>query len=119
TWKYLSVVDYVSITGWALDNGSVWTSGTDYGVRHVVNTGPNTSAYQQLAAGCHSTVQPTGTAAELTTADGCIWDYKGNIYYSSRSHPFPHDEFYWDTFQGYISGTTLTVTAPPATRALK
>jgi hypothetical protein len=108
TWKYLSGVDYVSITGWALDNGSLWTSGTDYGVRHVVNAGVNADVYQQQVAGCHSTVKPTGTAAEITTSDGCIWNYVGTIYYTSRTKSMPHDELWFDTFQGYLSTATFS-----------
>jgi hypothetical protein len=118
TWKYVSRVDYISLTGWALDNGSVWTSGTNYGYNHVVHTGTDASVYQQTTAGCHSTVQPTGTQTEITAADGCSWDYKGKIYYTSNSHPLPHEEFYYDAFTGSINGTTLIVAMPPATYAL-
>lgn len=118
TWKYVSRVDYISLTGWALDNGSVWTSGTNYGYNHVVHTGTDLSVYQQTTAGCHSTVQPTGTRTGINTADGCSWDYKGKIYYTSNSHPLPHEEFYYDAFTGSISGTTLTVTKRPATHPL-
>jgi len=132
TWRYVSPVDYISFTGWALDSGFVWASGTDYGVRQVVNTGTNSDVYQEQAAGCHSTVEPnnrTGTA--FSTPDGCIWTYKGTIYYSSRAHPFPHEQFWWDHFKGYIrpenasfiasisNGKTMTVSAVSSGRLYK
>ena len=112
TWKYVSPVDYISFTGWALDSGFVWASGTDYGARDVVNTGTNSDVYQQQAGGCHSIVQPNNTSGnEFATADGCIWIYKGTIYYSSRAHPFPHERFWWDTFQGFVAPATASFTA--------
>jgi hypothetical protein len=115
-WKYLSGVDYISMTGWANDNGVVWSSGTDYVYWNVVQTGSNLSAYRQLAAGCHSTVQPTTSGA---TSDGCYWNYLGDILYTSAAHPLPVEQLTsHDKFTGSISGTTLTVTTPPATLPL-
>ncbi len=118
TWKYVSRVDYISLTGWALDGAAIWSSGANYGYRDVVQTGPDSAVYQQTSAGCTSTVQPTGTATGFTTPDSCTWDYHGQIFYSSRSHPFPMERFDWDTFQGSIIGNTLTVVTPPVTRPL-
>lgn len=126
TWKYVGPVDYVSLTGWTLDNGSVWTSGTTYGYGHVVHTtDAGYPTYQMLGAGCVSTVKPTTTSignpeqpppdSGQGTADGCFWDYRGQITYTSNAHPVPHGEFDYDSFTGSISGTTLTVTTPPAT----
>lgn len=136
TWNYVSGVDYISITGWTLDNGSVWTTGTDYGYGHMVQTGSDLDVYQLITAGCHSTVQPTGTTpgnigggsgsgGGVTLADGCQWGWQGKIYYTSRAHSFPHGEYFFDTFQGYIdngtpgvAGKTLHVTTPPATHPI-
>jgi hypothetical protein len=83
---------------------------------NVVQTGTNLSAFRQKAAGCHSTVQPTTSGV---TADGCNWQYLGDILYTSASHPMPVSYLlHHDKFSGSISGTTLTVTTPPATFAL-
>jgi hypothetical protein len=108
-WKYTSVVDYVSITGWTLDGGNVWASGNVYGLRDTTNTGANSDAYQQVTAGCTSTVQPTGTGGgDIVTGDGCIWQYVGTITYSSRSHPYLHHKWWRDTFQGYVTSATFS-----------
>lgn len=117
-WKYLSVVDYLSFTGWTLDNGVIWTTSTNYGLYDFVQVATtDLPVYQLTTAGCISTVQPTGTGT-VTTADGCRWAYQGKIYYSSRSHPVPMQKFNRDTFQGSINGTSLTVTVPPSSLPL-
>lgn len=126
TWKYLSGVDNISLTGWALDNGVIWSTGTTYGVYNVVQVPVvNLPVYQLVTAGCVSTVQPTGTDLinPFTTADNCTWLYLGSIYYSSHSHPVPMQLSAsgtgFDTFQGSISGTSLTVTVPPSSVPLQ
>lgn len=118
-WKYLSDVDYITFTGWTLDNGVIWTASTNYGLYDVVEV-PTTDlpVYQLTTGGCTSTIQPTGTGAGVSTADGCTWNYLGKIYYSSHSHPVPMQKFSRDTFQGSISGTSLTVTVPPSSLPL-
>ena len=128
TWKYVSGVDYITFTGWALDTGTAWASGTDYSNLQMVYTGANSSVYQigldgpgtpsVELAGCHSTVQPTGTSLNVATGDGCIWSYVGQIGYTSNAHPMPQSIFQHDTFTGSIAGTTLTVPTPPTTYPL-
>jgi hypothetical protein len=110
-WKYLSAADYVTFTGWALDSGLYWSSGTDYFLRDVVVAGPNSDVYQQLSAGCHSTVQPNNTRVpQFQTSDNCIWSLRGTVYYTSKNNAFPHERFWRDTFQGYITPATASFT---------
>ena len=62
-WKYLSRVDYISITGWSFDNQH-WKSGTAYpSGDYVVSDSPLRAYEQATPAGCMSTVAPTGTAS--------------------------------------------------------
>lgn len=116
TWKYLSNVDYVTLSGWALDDGTVWSKGTDYGYNRVVQTtDTDAPVYQQATAGCESTIKPTGTSAQLKLADGCVWRYVGKVTYTSRTVSFPMTQFFYDSLQGTVSGNTLTITAQPST----
>lgn len=103
TWKYLSDTDYVSYTGWLLD-APPWTSQTYvWGTFVTVNTGGINRAYaladstpdNSIATSlCTSTVAPSGvgdgfqngtTLGQLTTADGCVWGYWGDVLYSSQT----------------------------------
>jgi len=93
-WKYVSGVDYVTLTGWTLDNGNLWASGTVYGFYDIVATNAaGTSQYIQIGGGCISIVQPAGTASDLQTADGCEWRYNGSITYTSRVGTMPTQTF--------------------------
>jgi hypothetical protein len=91
TWKYLSPVDYISLTGWAFDN-KPWVHGTAYHNRdYVTSDSPLRSYGVEMDNGCTSTVAPTGTGVNgmLTTSDGCTWHYHAEVLYSSRRTYIP------------------------------
>ena len=70
TWKYLSKTDYVTITGWNLDNAAWSNQAYNYAVRVLSDT-PLRAYFLLGMSGCTSTVAPTGTSSSFTTADGC------------------------------------------------
>lgn len=85
TWKYLSPTDYISITGWSFD-APAWQAGS-YNYFSLVTTGAPLRTYMLTdGAGCaNSTVAPTGNAPNIivATADGCHWQWRGDVIYSS------------------------------------
>lgn len=90
TWKYLSVVDYISLTGWAFDN-QPWKHGALYHYRDYVTSDSPLRAYTLTQErSCASSVAPTGTGdakSMIVTEDGCYWQYQADIIYTSgRSH---------------------------------
>jgi hypothetical protein len=97
TWKYLSPVDYISITGWTFDNRP-YKSGTAYLYGDYVVTGSPLRAYEQFnPAGCTSAVAPTGTASGsgtvFATSDGCQWKYWADVLYSSGKSFIPTQRY--------------------------
>jgi hypothetical protein len=97
TWKYLSPVDYISITGWTFDN-KPWKGGTAYLYGDYVVTASPLRAYELInPAGCTSTVAPTGTASgsgtAFTTSDGCQWKYWADVLYSSGKSYIPTQRY--------------------------
>lgn len=108
TWKYLSGVDYVTLTGFSRD-APPWTSKVyTYSEFVTTNVGGNFRAYmlssasQSLVAWCNSTVAPTGAPLTgsaqqwygiVTTADGCVWNYAGDVTYSSQREYRPFQTF--------------------------
>jgi hypothetical protein len=96
TWKYLSNVDYISITGWAFDSRP-WKRGTLYHfLDHVTSDSP-LRTYALAADNCSSTVAPTGTGADarsmVVTGDGCHWQYQADIIYTSKRSFIPTETF--------------------------
>lgn len=105
-WDYLSNTDYVSLTGWNVDNQK-WVSGTTYAEMAVVTSGSPLYAYGQVtAAGCTSTIAPSGPGTGsysgtdgfqhsfngdpyITEADGCTWAVIAEIGYSSQRSYIP------------------------------
>jgi hypothetical protein len=110
TWKYLSAVDYVTFTGFYLD-GPPWSAKTYvYGEQITTNVSNNLRAYALESAGgvsanalafCTSTVAPSGVGGGsvgwaqglITTADGCVWAYVGDVVYSSQTATIPYNTF--------------------------
>ena len=96
TWKYLSRVDYISITGWAFDN-QAWKSGRLYHYLDIVTSGSPLRAYALENRGCLSTVAPAGTGngprAMIVTSDGCHWHYQADIIYTSKRSYIPTETF--------------------------
>jgi hypothetical protein len=102
TWKYLSSVDYLSITAWNFD-GPAWVSGTTYSFGDYVttNVGNHLRSYSlwgsNYNAFCTSTVAPSGVGSSggdwglglLTTGDGCDWQYMADMVYSSQVSYIP------------------------------
>lgn len=95
-WRYLSSVDYISITGWAFDSPH-WRIGPySYGV-YMTSDSP-LRAYEQVnPSGCKSSIAPTGTAAgsgtTFTTSDACQWTYWADIIYSSEKSYIPTEHY--------------------------
>ena len=94
TWKYLSSVDYVSITGWAFDNVS-WTPNTSYLFQDYVVSGSPPRAYRAQAACRSGAIAPIGTGTNFDDG-GCLWNYYATITYSSQKSYIPT--------QRYLSG---------------
>lgn len=92
TWKYLSGVDYISITGWAFDN-QPWKTGTLYHYLDFATADSPLRAYALQNDGCTSTVAPTGTGNKIDTGDGCHWQYQADIIYTSRKSYIPTETF--------------------------
>lgn len=81
-WKWLSVTDYISITGWAYDN-QAWVAGS-YNPFDIVTSGSPLQAYMQTAVSCSSTTPPG-----LASSDGCQWQYLADVLYSSKKSYIP------------------------------
>ena len=96
SWKYLSAVDYISITGWAFDNRP-WKSGILYHYRDYVTSDSPLRAYALEDDSCLSTVAPTATGSgaksTVVTSDGCHWQYEADILYSSERSYIPTEAF--------------------------
>ena len=107
TWKYLSNVDYISISGWAFDNRP-WKGGTLYHLLDYVVSDSPLRAYVLTSDSCTSTVAPTGNGSQtktmIVTSDGCKWQYQTDIIYSSGKSYIP-------TEASIKSGWTLMVHA--------
>jgi hypothetical protein len=111
TWKYLSPVDYVSITGWAFDNRR-WQDGTTYTYFDVVTSGSPLRAYGLADKSCRSTSAPRGTGTHgsydglsvVSMDDGCRWYYLADILYSS-------DRSFIPTVQATVQDGAATVQA--------
>ena len=111
TWKYLSPVDYITLSG-ALNDGPPWVSGTTYTFGNYVttNVGGVLRAYKldqdsaqapvnTTTGFCTSTVAPSGTGTGpgfpfnlsplAPLADGCQWIYLSDVIYSSQRAPIP------------------------------
>ncbi|MGH7120213.1 MAG: hypothetical protein ACREFP_14695 [Acetobacteraceae bacterium] len=112
TWKYVSTVDYISITGWAFDNRR-WETGTTYHFFDYVTSGSPLRAYALADDSCTSTVPPAGNPGghvstpptKITMSDGCHWYYMADILYSSE--------------RSYIPTVTMTSSKSPATIHMK
>jgi hypothetical protein len=92
TWKYLSNVDYISISGWAFDNRP-WKGGTLYHLLDYVVSDSPLRAYTLTGDSCTSTVAPTGNGSQtkgmIVTSDGCKWQYQADIIYTSGKSYIP------------------------------
>ena len=95
-WKYLSPVDYISITGWAFDNRR-WKNGTLYRYLDYVTSGSPLRTYALQDESCLSTVAPAGTgepkSSTFVTSDGCRWQYEADIIYTSERSYIPTETF--------------------------
>jgi hypothetical protein len=100
TWKYLSGVDYISITGWAYDVQK-WAAAS-YLYRARVTSDAPLRSYVLLSDSCTSTIAPSGTGSGVL-GDGCQWQYQADITYSSQVAYIPPQ-----TYTGPPSGGTIT-----------
>jgi hypothetical protein len=91
-WKYLSGVDYISLTGWAFDNAP-WQPKTYFFGDNIVSGSPLRSYRLANPAGCASAVAPGGTGggmgASITLSDGCQWAYWADVIYTSGVSHIP------------------------------
>ena len=111
TWKYLSKVDYITLTGWLNDSGTKWTSGKRYAFFDVVMTGTKLSTYELMNPGCASTVEPSGRGDTGIMTDGCQWQYIGDVIYTSGANHIPNETFQSWPITGCI-GATPDCTSP-------
>ncbi len=96
TWKYLSAVDYTSLTGWAFDSPQ-WKKGTTYHFFDYVTSGSPLRAYALSDDNCTSSVPPTANPGghvasppvTFATSDGCHWYYMADILYTSERSYIP------------------------------
>jgi hypothetical protein len=117
-WNYVSVVDYVTLTGWQFDNVP-WAAGKFYPFGTVVTSDTPLRAYGQNAAFCVSASGSAPTGSTGTTipasppapapewesglkytvyADGCQWVPLELITYTSgRNPPMPVQHFFPST----------------------
>lgn len=97
TWKYLSGVDYVSLTGWAFDN-TPWQPQTYFFGDNIVSDAPLRSYRLANPAGCASAVAPAGTGrgmgATITLSDGCQWTYWADVIYTSGVSHIPTQTYH-------------------------
>lgn len=104
-WKYLSGVDYVSLTGWAFDNKPWQPQAYNYG-DNVVSDSPLRSYRLVDAGGCASKIAPTGTGggmgARIITNDGCQWQYWADVIYTSGVSHIPTQ-----TYTNNVSGSGM------------
>ena len=94
TWKYLSPVDYISITGWALDNPP-WRRRVNYRYRDYVTSDSPLRVYALENDACTSATAPSGIGRRsiVETHDGCKWRYFADIVYSSRKSHIPTQKY--------------------------
>ena len=115
TWKYLSGVDYITASAYALD-APAWVSGTSYMFGQGITTpsaGGILQSFSLIGIGAHpgysfctSTVSPplgSWTGNVITTSDGCLWVYQGDIAYSSQASYIP-----WKTYANYPNNASTT-----------
>lgn len=110
TWKYLSVTDYISITGWSSDNRP-WAKG-QYGFHDVVTSDAPLRAYMQVSDSCTSTVAPTGVGSAYNYEgegnslgigiDGCQWVNFADVLYTSGKSYIPTQTYNSGTATVYV-----------------
>ena len=94
-WRYLSRVDYITLSGWSYD-AVAWKQG-QYSFRDYVTSDTPLRSYTIESKGvCASTVPPTGTGSNsnrvFKTSDGCEWRYVGDVIYTSRRSYIPTEK---------------------------
>jgi hypothetical protein len=113
-WKYVSGVDYISITGWAFDApscASLFAAGVVYYHDHCVSGSPlraywNTDLTTPAGETCKT--PPTGTGTAIAPGDGCTWAVLADIAYSSQRSYMPVQRY----LSGYKAAPTVQLTHP-------
>ena len=99
TWKLLTRVDYVTITGFSCDDSRNWATNTTYHhLDQIVNGGRCYSLNSTFSGGtlpCTSASSgpgPVGTTFAATPeSDGtCRWGFEGLVTYTSTAKRLPH-----------------------------
>lgn len=93
-WKYLSEVDYTTLTGWLYD-APAWKAGESYVFRDYVVAGSPLCAYRCEQPGSGpSTVLPVDTGKNKTAgADGYKWAKMATIGYTSGRSFIPAQKY--------------------------
>ena len=96
TWVCLTKTNYVTATGLFGDEPNNWAASTTYNLQQwVINGGSRSYQLTHVASGTQCTsgaTGPTGTTFGATElhGDGCTWAFLGNLTYTSKSTPWPH-----------------------------
>ena len=117
-WKYLSDVDYVTLTGWLVDSGVTWKKGTAYAAWDVVLSGSPLTAYMEGCGficgppppGCVSAIDPS-TAGTRIGADGCQWINIGAVTYTSGTNHIPVQRYNRWEVTGCMGATAACTSA--------
>ncbi len=94
-WRYLSDVDYTTISAWLYD-APAWKKGATYIFRDYVTAGKPLSSYRCAQPGAGpSTVMPSGEGTGKTAgADGYRWEKMAAIGYSSGRSFIPKQKYF-------------------------
>jgi hypothetical protein len=90
-WKFLSGVDYISITGWAFDNVP-WAANTSYFFQDYVVSDSPLKAYRATGPCTSGANAPTGAGKNISDG-GCVWNYVATIGYSSQASHIPTQRY--------------------------
>lgn len=117
TWVCLTVVDYVTITGFTVDSAANWTSGNAYfyndwvisaGGAYMMTTSETVSPFTCTAGA----TPPTGTTLGTAYSDGnCNWTYQGPLTYSSKANSWPHMQYPRGSSAFATGGRNWSITA--------
>lgn len=114
SWKYVSSVDYITITGWSFDGPTcaalVAASKVFYHDLCTSDSAPLRSYWisdNVTSAGETCSAGPTGTGNGIS-AGGCTWDYLADITYTSQTGWIPVQRFYggFDTIATVIQSNS-------------
>lgn len=95
SWKYVSGVDYITLTGFFYDApscASLFGAGVVYWGDLCTNDSPLRAYWLKdltTSSGETCSIPPTGTGGTITPGDGCTWSFIMPVTYSSRASYIP------------------------------